>query len=45
MSIGRSTVGGEAVAGSGEGSQVLRKPPSKRTVFALADRTTVPEPR
>lgn len=44
--MGRSAIGGEVVAGSGDGGGLLvRKPPPKRTLTAFADRTVVPEPR
>ena len=45
MSLGRSAIGGEAVAGSGDGAQLVRKPPGKRTLTAFADPTVAPEPR
>jgi hypothetical protein len=46
VSIGRSAVAGEPLAGSADGGgQLVKKPPPKRTLTALADRTAAPEPR
>ncbi len=44
MSVGRSAVAGDTVAGSEDGAQLVRKPPPKRTLTALADRTVTPTP-
>jgi len=43
--MGRSAIAGEVIAGSGDVAQLVRKPPPKRTLTALADRTVAPEPR